>query len=266
MTVGVVAKQTLARRAGFLRDLTSMGSRSVRSIPRELDSVIPALVVPVFFYVVNVGALQDLAESGVVDDFKAFQLPVAIIFAVTGVSRAGILVTDIQSGYLDRLLMTPMRRSTLLLGMMVADFVLMVSLCIPVVILGLVVGVRFETGVTGILMFFLLGALWGMAFTGFPYAIALKTGSPTAVNSAFILFFPFAFLTTTLLPEEALTGWMAAIARVNPVTYLLEGMRSLVTEGWVADDLLGAFAAVVLVGIFTFTLAITAMRGRLKRG
>lgn len=266
MTVLVVAKQTLARRAGFFRDLRTMGGRSVRSIPRELDSVIPALIIPVFFYVVNVGALQVVAENGPVSDFKAFQLPVAIIFAVTGVSRAGILVTDIQSGYLDRLLMTPMRRSTLLLGMMVADFVLMVALCIPVVILGFIVGVRFETGLAGILVFFLLGALWGMAFTGFPYAIALKTGSPTAVNSAFILFFPFAFLTTTFLPEEALTDWMATIARVNPVTYLLEGMRSLVTEGWVAEDLLVAFGSVLVVGLLSFTLAIRSMSGRLARG
>ncbi|MFV1989563.1 MAG: ABC transporter permease [Acidimicrobiales bacterium] len=266
MTVVVVAKETFAHRAGFLRDLITMGGSSIRSIPRELDSVIPALVVPVFFYVVNVGALQVVAESGPVGDFKAFQLPVAIIFAVTGVSRAGILVTDIQSGYLDRLLLTPMRRSTLLLGMMVADFVLMLALCIPVVILGFAVGVRFETGLLGVLMFFLLGALWGLAFTGFPYAIALKTGSPTAVNSAFILFFPFAFLTTTLLPLESLTGWMAAIARVNPVTYLLEGMRSLITEGWVAEDLLAAFASVFVVGLFTFALAIKTMTGRLARG
>ena len=63
---------------------------------------------PVFFYVVNVGALGSVAEqSGAVGDFKAFQLPVAIIFAVTGISQANALVTDIQDGYFDRLLLTP---------------------------------------------------------------------------------------------------------------------------------------------------------------
>ena len=71
-------------------------------------------------------------------DFKAFQLPVAIIFGVTGVSRAGALVTDIQDGYFDRLLLTPIRRLALLLGLMVADVVLVIALTIPVLVLGFV--------------------------------------------------------------------------------------------------------------------------------
>ncbi len=92
----------------------------------------PALIVPLFFFVVNVGALRNFAEtSGAVPDFKAFQLPVAIIFAVTGISQAGALVTDIQDGYFDRLLMTPISRLALLLGLMVADLVLVISLSHP---------------------------------------------------------------------------------------------------------------------------------------
>ena len=79
-----------------------------------------------------------------------------------------------------------------LLGLMVADYVLVVALSVPVLILGFATGVRFETGVLGVVAFALLAGLWGLVFTGFPYAIALKTGSPAAVNSSFILFFPFA--------------------------------------------------------------------------
>ena len=115
-------------------------------------------------------------------------------------------------------------------------------------------------------MFLLLGALWGLAFAGFPYAIALKTGNPAAVNSSFVLFFPFAFLTTTFLPEEALTGWMATIAKYNPVTYLLAALRSLITEGWVWDDLAKGLAAILAVLVVSFGLASAALRGRLKRG
>ena len=75
---------------------------------------------------------------------------------------------------------------------------------------------RFETGVLGMFVFILYGGFWGLAFAGFPYAIALKTGNPAAVNASFILFFPFAFLTTTFLPKEALTGWLATVADVQP--------------------------------------------------
>ena len=154
----------------------------------------------------------------------------------------------------------------LLLGLMAADLVSVLLLAIPVVILGLLLGVSFVTGPAGLIVFLLLGALWGLAFAGFPYAIALKTGNPAAVNSSFVLFFPFAFLTTTFLPEEALTGWMATIAKYNPVTYLLAALRSLITEGWVWDDLAKGLAAILAVLVVSFGLASAALRGRLKRG
>ncbi len=257
-----------ARPAGFVSDCLSIAGRAVRAIPREPEVVVPALVIPVFFFVVNLGALENVAEASPegVPDFKAFQLPVAIIFAVTGISRAGSLVLDIQNGYFDRLLMTPIRRLALLLGLMMADFALVIALSIPVVVLGFAVGVRFETGAAGVLVFILMAGLWGLAFTGFPYAIALKTGNPAAVNTSFLLFFPFAFLTTAFLPQEALTGWLSAISDWNPVTYLLAGMRVVVIDGWEGTEIAKGFAAIVGVGLVSMTLAFATLRGRLKRG
>lgn len=256
----------IARHAGFLRDLTSVAIRALRQIPREPEAIIPALIIPVFFFVVNVGSLSSVAEAAGVSDFKAFQLPVAIIFAVTGVSRASALVSDINDGYFDRLLLTPLSRPALLLGLMVADFALVIALSIPVLILGAIVGVSFTTGLLGILLFLLLSGLWGLAFTGFPYAIALKTGNPAAVNSSFLLFFPFAFLTTAFLPQEALTGWLSTVATYNPVTYVLAALRSLLTEGWQLTPLLQGIAAILAVAAVSHTLAFLALRGRVSRG
>lgn len=253
------------RRAGFLRDLVSVATRALRAIPRAPAEVIPALVIPVFFFVVNIGALEPVAEATGVPDFRAFQLPVAIVFAVTGVSRASSLVTDISSGYFDRLLLTPMHRSALLLGLMVADLVLVMALCVPVLLLGFLVGVEFVTGLAGILAFIAIAGLWGLAFTGFPYAIALRTGSPAAVNASFLLFFPFAFLTTSFLPQDALTGWLATIADYNPITYLLATLRSLISDGWVWDDLWPGLLAIAVVGAASFTLAFATLRGRVSR-
>jgi ABC-2 type transport system permease protein len=254
----------LARRAPAIHDFWTIAGRSVRGVFREPEFFVPALIVPVFFFVVNVGALQDFAEqSGAVTDFKAFQLPVAIVFAVTGVSRASALVTDIQSGYFDRLLLTPIRRPMLLLGLMAADIVSIVLLTIPVLILGLLLGVSFVTGVLGMVVFIAYGAMWGLAFAGFPYAIALKTGNPAAVNSSFILFFPFAFLTTSFLPQEALTGWLETIATYNPVTYVLDGLRSLISQGWEWDTLAKGAGASFALMVISFGLASLAMRGRI---
>ncbi len=258
---------SLAQPSGFLGDLITVARRALRSLLREPEAIIPALTIPVFFYAVNIGALQDLAESGPAPlDFKAFQLPVAIVFAVTGVSRANMLVTDIQSGYLDKLLVTPVRRIALLLGMMIADFVLVFCLSILVVVLGFFVGVRFESGPLGVLVFLLISSAWGLAFTGFPYTIALRTGNPAAVNSAFLIFFPFAFLTTSFLPKEALTSWLQTISVWNPVTYLLGGLRSLISAGWDGTELIKALAAVGGLGLVTFSSAFAALRKRVATG
>lgn len=253
------------RRAGFMMDMVSLAIRALKSVPRDPAAVYPALIFPVFFFVINVGALQDVAERIPGLDYKAFQLPVAIIFAVTGISRAVNLVTDIQTGYFDRLALTPVNRLALLLGLTVADFTLVVVLTIPVLILGFVLGIGFESGPLGVLAFVLLAGLWGLVFTGFPYAIALKTGSPAAVNSSFLIFMPFVFLTTVFIPKEAMTGWMSVVASFNPVTYLLDALRSLISVGWDWMALLKGLGAVAGVGVVSGTMALTSLKGRTRR-
>ena len=264
-TLADPSTQIQARKAGFVNEVAAVARRALRATKRDPESVVPALIIPVFFFIVNVGALQDLAETLPGLDYKAFQLPVAIIFAVTGISRAPTLVLDIQSGYFDRLSLTPINRLALLFGLMVADFVLVVTLTMPVVALGFIVGVRFESGPVGVIVFVLISGIWGLVYTGFPYAIAFKTGNPAAVNTSFLLFFPFAFLTTAFLPKDAMTGWLSAVATYNPVTYLLEGLRSLLMVGWDVEALLKGLAAVLGVGVVSMTLALLALRGRTLR-
>ena len=263
-TIGVKSR-IRARRAGFLSQVMTVATRALRSILRDPEGVIPPLIFPVFFFVVTIGALQDMAETIPGISYREFQLPVAIIFAVTGISRAVTLVTDIQTGYFDRLSLTPVNRLAMLFGLMVADFALVVALILPVIALGLVFGVRFESGPLGIVVFVLIAGLWGLIYTGFPYAIALKTGNPAAVNSSFLLFLPFVFLTTLFLPKEALTGWMANVATYNPVTYLLDALRSLISEGWDPQALLVGVGAILLVGVVSMSLAMLALHSRVRR-
>ncbi|PKB72192.1 MAG: ABC transporter [SAR202 cluster bacterium Io17-Chloro-G6] len=254
-----------AKRAGFSSEIMAVAIRALRSILRDPEGVIPPLIFPVFFFIVNVGALKDVAERLPGIDYLEFQLPVAIIFAVTGISRAVMVVTDIQGGYFDRLSLTPINRLAMLLGLMVADLALVVALTVPVLALGFVFGVWFESGPLGILVFVLIAGLWGLVYTGFPYAIALKTGNPAAVNSSFLLFLPFVFLTTLFLPKDALTGWMANVATYNPVTYLLDALRSLISEGWDAQALLAGVGAVLCVGVVSMSLALFALHGRVRQ-
>jgi ABC-2 type transport system permease protein len=262
-----VASGVEARPANPLRDVVSIAGRALRGVPREISTVIPPIFIALFFFIVNIGTLQHLTESHIKGfDIKAFMLPTAILIGVTGVSRAGSLVLDIQNGYFDRLLLTPVRRLAILVGHMVADVAVACLLTIPILALALVLGVRIAAGPLGVVAFIAIAGLWSLAFAGFGYAIALKTGNPAAVNSSFLLFFPFLFMTSSYVPRNQLTGWLSALAGWNPVTYVLQGQRSLVSGGWQWHQLVSALAAIALVGVLSMSLCLAALRGRVKRG
>src|SRR5205814_3937613 len=131
----------------------------------------------------------------------------------------------------------------------VADVTVSMMLCVPILALAFALGIDFHTGALGVVVFVVIAALWSLSFAGFGYAIALKTGNPAAVNSSFLLFFPFLFMTSSYVPRAQLDGWLKGIATWNPVTYVLEGQRSLVTHGWDAAALGKALLAITVVGV-----------------
>lgn len=161
--------------------------------------------------------------------------------------------------------MTPVRRSALLLGMMAADVVVVVVLCLPVLAVGFAVGVHFATGWAGVALFLAFSAVWGWAFAGIPYAIALRTGSAAAISASYGLFFPLFFLSDAVVPKQALAGWYQAIATYNPVTYLVEALRSLILTGWEPAVLARGAIALGGLGAVSLSVALWAFRGRVSR-
>jgi ABC-2 type transport system permease protein len=266
-TVGARDRATIqAHPASPLRDVVSIAGRALRAVPREPEAIIPPVFIALFFFVVNIATLKKLTGSHPGFSYTAFEMATAILLGVTGVSRAPALVLDIQTHYLDRLLLSPVRRTAILIGHMAADVAVAAVLTAPIMVLGAVLGVRFQGGAAGIVAFVVLAALWSLAFAGFGYAIALKTGNPAAVNSAFLLFFPFLFLTDSYVPRAQLSGWLSTVAGFNPVTYLLGGLRSLVLgPGWQWGQLGQALAAIAVVGLLSMTLCFAALRGRVKQ-
>jgi ABC-2 type transport system permease protein len=255
-----------ARPAGFVHDLVTIAGRALRAVPRDPAAVLPPVFIAVFFFIVNIATLKKLTGHHPGFSYTAFEMATAILLGVTGISRAPALVLDIQTHYLDRLLLTPVRRTAILVGHMAADVAVAAALTVPIMVLGAILGVRFGGGVLGIVAFVLLASLWSLAFAGFGYAIALKTGNPAAVNSAFLLFFPFLFLTSSYVPRSQLSGWLSTVAGFNPVTYLLEGLRSLVLgSGWQWSQLGQALAAIALVGLVSMTMCFAALRGRVRQ-
>ena len=255
-----------ARPAGVLHDVVTIARRSLRAVPRDLQAIIPPVLIAFFFFVVNIGTLETLTQNNSQGfDYTAFEMATAVLLGVTGVSRAQALVIDVQNGYFDRLLLTPVRRSAILIGHMVADVTVSSILCVPIIGLAFALGIDFKSGALGVVMFIVIAALWSLSFAGFGYAIALKTGNPAAVNSSFLLFFPFLFLTSSYVPRSQLSGWLDTVAGWNPVTYLLEGMRSLALSGWHWDDLGRAALALLVVFLLSFGLCFAALRARVNQ-
>ena len=150
--------------------------------------------------------------------------------------------------------------------MMVADIVLVSALALPVILVGLIAGVNLETGVLGLVGLLVLSALWGLAFTGFPYAIALKTGNPAAVNTSFLLFFPFAFLTTSFVPRAALQRLDGHCRRREPGDLRARGDAVADLRRLGLDGARPGAAGDRDHGAVSMSLCFAALRGRLKRG
>lgn len=264
MTLEAASLPTWNRWRQAVRATMLLGAREVRLAIRTPAYLVPNLVVPIFFYFVTLGSLEQFAGAAGVENFEGFLLPMALVFAVQGGSAGLNMVADIESGYFDKLLLTPASRMSLLVGAMSADFIRITLQAVFVLIVALATGLHFETGVPGAVALILIASSFGIAYSGIGFAVALKTGNAQATQSMWFLFMPLMFLTTLFAPKEALAGWLSTAATVNPMTYILQGMRSLSQEGWNAGDIAGALIAITALGIVCVGSAFLALRGRLR--
>jgi ABC-2 type transport system permease protein len=243
------------------RAIYSIARRELRKALREPASLIPAVTIPLFFYFVQTAALSGLTDQAGFPNYEAFVLPASVLFATANEGAGLSLVMDIDRGYFDKMLLAPVHRVSLVLGAMSANVVRVGAQAAIVTFIAMAAGLDFETGVLGAFGMIGLGVLWGIAFAGFGIAIALKTGSPSATQASFVLFFPFLFMTTTFAPKEVLAGWFKVAVSLNPVTYLLEAMRGFSLSGDFSDIGKGLLAVGGL-GVISMTLALGALRSR----
>jgi ABC-2 type transport system permease protein len=247
-----------------LRATLLLAGREARLALRTPAYLIPNLIVPIFFYFVTAGSLKGFASEWGFENWEGFVLPMAIIFAVQGGSAGLNMVADIESGYFDKLLLTPANRMALLIGAMGADFIRIMLQAAFVVLVAVGTGVTFATGVGGAAAMIFMASLFGLAYSGIGFALALKTGNAQATQSMWFLFMPFMFLTTLFAPKESMTGWLRTAATFNPVTYILEGMRAFSLGGGSASDILYALAAIAAIGAVSLTAAFMALNARLR--
>jgi ABC-2 type transport system permease protein len=256
--------RTLALQVGYL------ARRSVVRTLRQPAAVIFPLLFPVLLLAVNSGGLR--AETRLpgfpTNSFLAFALAVPFIQGgLFATGNAGIdLAKDIQTGFLNRLALTPMRGIALLAGELGGVMTLALVQGVFYLSIGLIFGVRLKSGFAGGLVLIVLAAVIALGFAAFGAFAALRTGSTEAVNGLFPLFFVFLFISSMNIPRNLMsTTWFRWLATINPVSYLIEGVRSLVITGWDAQALLLAFGIGLAVVLAGFGLAAASLSERLAR-
>jgi ABC-2 type transport system permease protein len=247
-----------------------LARRSVIRTLRQPANWITPLIFPLALMAVNTGGLDAATNlpGFPSDSFLAFFLAFPFIQgALFATVNAGVdLARDIQTGFLNRLSLTPMQGGALLVGHLGGVIAMGFLQALWYLCAGLAVGVRLESGVLGALVIFVLAVLIVLAFGSFGALAALRTGSTEAVHSLFPVFFVFLFISSMNLPRNLIeTEWFRIAASVNPVSYLIEAIRSLVIVGWDGQALALGFGFTIALAILGLTLSSLALRGVMAR-
>ena len=233
-------------------------------------ALVPTLVFPMFLLAVNVGGLDSATElpGFPTDSYLTFALAFTFIqSAIFSTMNAGqALAQDIENGFFDRLVLTPMRPSALMVGQLVGLVLLGVFQAFLYLTIGLVFGADFAAGPAGVVVLFALVVVISIGFGGIGLIMALRTGSGEAVQGMFPLMFVLLFFSSMALPRDLIeTDWFRTITDINPVSYLIEALRSLMITGWDTDVLLLGFGIAIALAIATISIAGRLLGGRMDR-
>ena len=248
----------------------NLAKRSVMRTLRQPAMVVPALVFPLLLLAINAGGLDSATRlpGFPTDSYLTFTLAVAFVQgALFAAMSAGTNVAnDVETGFLNRLSLTPLGRTTLLLGQLSGVVTLGLIQALTFLAVGLLAGADFEAGLPGALLIVLLSLLTSLGFGALGAFSALRTGSAEAVQGIFPLMFAALFLSSMALPRDLIEAdWFRSVATWNPVSYMLEGIRSLLIEGWDAEALALAFGGAGAIALVTLTGAAMALRTRMTR-
>jgi ABC-2 type transport system permease protein len=242
-----------------------LGARALRETLRQPDALFMTMFIPLFFLVVNTGQAAEIFPSdstGFLEGqgYGAFQLPITLLLAASFGMTALFLVEEIEGGYFDKLRAIPVPRYSIVLGRLTAELVKGLVISTAIVLLALPFGITIASGPLGFVLLVLLASLWGVVYAGFMQLIALKTRSAAATNSGGLIFFPLLFLTPNFVPRELLTEPMEVAATLNPVTYLMESLRSLILDDLAWSEVWPGFAVIAVTGALMLFLNVRMIK------
>lgn len=255
----------------FARDAWYLTGRAIRVTWRIPWALIPNFAISLFFLLVYNGGLSGIAALPVfgAHHYIDFILPVAVVSgAVGGAGGSGqALVRDFETGYFVKLALTPVSRAALLLGPIVAGMLQLMAQTLLILCVALTMGLQIPHGLPAFLGLLAFTAGWGLAFSGYAVAMALKSRNGQAAQAATFIFFPLLFLSDTFVPMSLIhAAWMRWAVRLNPTTYVFNAMRGLLDSAipspalWHGALAIAAAIAVTLVWAFSSATRSVAKR------
>ncbi len=259
--------------AGVFSDIAWVCYRSLKKLSRNPFLLMFTLLMPLIWlglFSQTFGTVFSEA-SHLPYNYVAVLLPgIAVMTAIQSASQSGFaMVADIDSGFMDKFFVAPIRRSAVLVGKLLADAIRMgaqagvVLLVAWVFTLVLHWKIPFATGAGGDALIVLMAAAFGVAFSGLSNTVALRTkNTETTMMVSFTLTFPLLFLSSAMLPVSLLPSWIQTFSRVNPVSYVATAARTLIVSGYNWSQIGQAFAAVAILGFCLNGLAVLAFRSQ----
>jgi ABC-2 type transport system permease protein len=244
--------------------------RSVLRTMRQPALIVPTLVFPLFFLAVNASGLGSATKipGFPADSYLDFAITVcfmqgAMFSAITAGSE---LATDIQSGFLTRLQLTPLGRGSILIGHMAGATALALVGAVSYLAVGVIAGVDIKSGVGGAVVILAYAVFAAVALAGIGAIMGARTGSPEAVQGVFPLIFAVFFLSSMSLPRNLIAvDWFRTVTTWNPASYLIEGLRSLVITGWDGTALWRGLAVGAAVLVLSLWAASHSLATRMAR-
>jgi ABC-2 type transport system permease protein len=252
------------------RQVRFLAWRSLLRTARQPIIIVPPLVFPLFLLAINASGLD--AATNIpgfpTDSYIAFALAFPFMQgSLFATNAAGTnIAEDIGSGFFNRLSLTPMKGPSLLAGQLTGVMLIGTVQAVAFLAAGLAAGVEIESGVLGAVVLFALSLVICAAFGTIGLFAGLRTGSSEGVQGLFPLMFILVFLSSAVLPRDLIAqDWFRTVATINPVSYLIEGLWSLVIIGWDGEALALAFGIAIAIFVAGLTASTLALRERLVR-
>ena len=270
-----VATSTTGR-AGDDRDLRpvaqafALAARSARSTARQPEMWLPSLIFPLLIAAVNNSAMAravNLPGFPPVDSVLQFLLPATIVQGVMfgAVSGGSDLALDIENGFFERLLASPVARPAILVGRLAGGALLGACQTVVFVVIFAVFGARVEGGPLAVLALMAMAVAVTLMVGGVTAAVGIRTGSQETVDAAFPLIFILLFMSSAFFPAELMDGWFQWMALHNPLSWMIDAARRLVIFGFDWSDVFEAVAVPAAISGVTIAVAVRQMQKRLER-